>query len=343
MPASPIVHPCLSPPSVLELDLFDPDALAECVKGSRLEHHQLGPGRFTGRIVRRWVDGVLLDTGRYSRPLISLGSFQPGSVTVGCVLAAPESGIINASRFGPGDFVVFPEGSEMDYQVPAGTHWLALQCNPDLLAGLGASDTGLRRMGVLSGGLASQAACLRLLRRAARLEGGGPHPSPTDLTRPDVCRPDPIGPDLPGIPGLDRPSLPELLAGLLGPQGCQRRRLSFGARSALVRRFRELAEADPGGPASVLGLCRELGVSPRTLQFVFREQLGVTPIAYCTSLRLTQVHRALLRGAEDNTQVGEVARRFGFVHMGRFAAAYRRQFGLLPSEALARAARRGDC
>jgi AraC family ethanolamine operon transcriptional activator len=303
-----------SAPTVLELDLFDPDALAEGVTGGRLEHHQVGPGRFSGRIVRRELDGMPLDTGRYSRPLISVGSFEPRSITVGCVLAAPESGIINASRFGPGDFVVFTEGAEMEYLVPGGTQWLAVQCDPDLLAGLGACDEGLRRTGVLSGGRANQAACLGLLRQAARLDGA--HAGP------------------PGIPGLDRRSLPELLAGLLGPQGHQRRRGSFRARAELVRRFRALAEADPRAPKSVLGLCRELGVSPRTLQLVFREHLGVTPIAYCASLRLTEAHRALLRGGEDNTQVTEVARRFGFAHMGRFAAAYRRQFGLLPSETL---------
>jgi transcriptional regulator GlxA family with amidase domain len=71
------------------------------------------------------------------------------------------------------------------------------------------------------------------------------------------------------------------------------------------------------------------GVSARRLQEAFREHLGTTPMEYLRSVRLDRVHAELRCGAGGVT---ETAHRWGFTHLGRFAAAYRERFGVLPSE-----------
>jgi AraC family ethanolamine operon transcriptional activator len=84
----------------------------------------------------------------------------------------------------------------------------------------------------------------------------------------------------------------------------------------------------------VFDLCRELGVSERTLHYAFREVRGLSPMAYFRAVRLNAV-RQELKAAPDTAAVHAIARRWGFGHPGEFAAAaYRRLFGELPSQTL---------
>ena len=52
--------------------------------------------------------------------------------------------------------------------------------------------------------------------------------------------------------------------------------------------------------------------------------------------RLTQVHDELRLADPSQVNVTEVATRWGFFHLGRFASDYRARFGLLPSQTLRR-------
>ena len=66
------------------------------------------------------------------------------------------------------------------------------------------------------------------------------------------------------------------------------------------------------------------------------EAFGRPPATLLAELRLNAAHRALLQPGKD-TSVTKVAARYGFVHFGRFAATYQRQFGELPSVTFAKA------
>jgi AraC family ethanolamine operon transcriptional activator len=61
----------------------------------------------------------------------------------------------------------------------------------------------------------------------------------------------------------------------------------------------------------------------------------MTPKAYLTAMRLDGVRRHLVPG-EPTVKIADVANRWGFWHMGQFAADYRRHFGELPSQTLQR-------
>ena len=106
------------------------------------------------------------------------------------------------------------------------------------------------------------------------------------------------------------------------------------APSKAVRRAVELIEADPGRPWSAALLAAEVAVSLRTLQEGFQRSYELSPMAYLREVRLNRVHDELCSGAPETVTITATAARWGFFHPGRFAAAYQRKFGRLPSETL---------
>ena len=62
----------------------------------------------------------------------------------------------------------------------------------------------------------------------------------------------------------------------------------------------------------------------------------MTPSQYVLLRRLKEVRRALRDADPDIVNVGDVAHRFGFTELGRFAGRYRATFGETPSTTLQR-------
>jgi AraC family ethanolamine operon transcriptional activator len=115
---------------------------------------------------------------------------------------------------------------------------------------------------------------------------------------------------------------------------------SWSSRRAVVRRVEEFLDAHEREIPALAELCAIAGAGERTLEYAFREQLGLTPGRYLRLRRLNRVRREL-RGADPaTTRVTDVAMRWGFWQLGRFATEYRALFGERPSETLAGPARR---
>ncbi|MEQ3552694.1 AraC family transcriptional regulator [Pseudonocardia nematodicida] len=106
------------------------------------------------------------------------------------------------------------------------------------------------------------------------------------------------------------------------------------AWSVPVRAVVDLIQARPEDQYTLGRLAQVAGVSARRLQEGFREQIGRSPMAYLTEVRLDRVRRDLRAGTAPVT---ETARHWGFTHLGRFSGAYRARFGENPSQTLARA------
>lgn len=105
-------------------------------------------------------------------------------------------------------------------------------------------------------------------------------------------------------------------------------------RESALRRALQVIEAMTNEPPTVQDLCRIAGASERLLRYAFLERFGISPKAYLTAVRLNGVRRDLHKADPSATKIIEVAGRWGFWHMGQFAAEYRRLFGELPSETL---------
>jgi len=81
------------------------------------------------------------------------------------------------------------------------------------------------------------------------------------------------------------------------------------------------------------------GVPGRTLHQHFKDHRGVSPMRYLHDARFARVRADLLRGDTDES-VTQIAMKWGFRHLGRFAVGYRDRFGETPSQTRRRAPRR---
>jgi AraC-like DNA-binding protein len=134
----------------------------------------------------------------------------------------------------------------------------------------------------------------------------------------------------------------ELLETLLGTLGAARdfeptrSEQTKQVQSLVVKIAEDYALSHTGDHVHVTDLCRLAGVSERTLEYAFKEVMGLTPVAYLMRLRLHRVRQALLRATHGTTTVSAEALNWGFWHFGEFSRAYRDCFGELPSDTLRR-------
>jgi AraC-like DNA-binding protein len=106
------------------------------------------------------------------------------------------------------------------------------------------------------------------------------------------------------------------------------------ARPATLQRAVSFIEANADIDITVADIARAAGVTARAVQLAFRRHLDITPAGYLRRIRLDQAHRQLQAADPDCDSVTAVAYRWGFSSPSRFAAYYRRSYGVRPSHTL---------
>ena len=113
----------------------------------------------------------------------------------------------------------------------------------------------------------------------------------------------------------------------------------------IVRRTQEYMRAHAEAPITLADACTHVGVSARSLQMAFQRHTGVSPMVFLRDLRLDLVRRDLQTGRDPAgdraVKVMDAAARYGFLHLGHFAARYRQRFGEAPSQTAQRVRRLG--
>ncbi len=105
----------------------------------------------------------------------------------------------------------------------------------------------------------------------------------------------------------------------------------------VVRDAIDYIDAHLGEPLTMELIAKNVHMSVRSIQQGFRTELGVTPMAYVRERRLERVHDELADALpSDGVTVTGTAARWGFNHLGSFAAEYRRRWGETPSQTLRR-------
>ncbi|WP_369719517.1 helix-turn-helix transcriptional regulator [Bradyrhizobium sp. LLZ17] len=111
------------------------------------------------------------------------------------------------------------------------------------------------------------------------------------------------------------------------------------ATSRQVTEAIDFMRANMHQPLTLSEVAQAAGICVRSLQYGFRRFRSVTPLAYLREIRLEAV-QAELSSPLNTLTIRDVALKWGFAHMGHFAARYRVTFGEPPSET-ARSARAG--
>jgi AraC-like DNA-binding protein len=104
---------------------------------------------------------------------------------------------------------------------------------------------------------------------------------------------------------------------------------------AALRRAVAFIDGHAHEPVTLTQVAEASGASGRELRSAFARQYSVTPSGYLRRVRLERAHQELratdpLHGAT----VAGIARKWGWASPGQFAAAYRRRFGVPPSQTL---------
>ncbi|NIJ05005.1 helix-turn-helix transcriptional regulator [Frigoribacterium faeni] len=106
-------------------------------------------------------------------------------------------------------------------------------------------------------------------------------------------------------------------------------------RTARLREAAEYVHAFADQAITSADIADAVGMHTRTLQQAMNTHLGMTPTSYLRQVRLDRAQQELREASPGEVLVSDVARRWGFGNLGRFAAAYRARFGEHPRDTLA--------
>jgi len=297
------------------------DQFAEAIAGWDLDWRQLDAGPLRAEMTQVATTGGSITRFKFNRRFFQCGSVPRGTRTFGLPDEGSPRSAVRGQAVDARSVLAFPD----DYTATS---------EPGFRAhGLSFSEEVLRNSAEREGVsslferldanqlvISCDAPAIRALRNRIRwlvssLEGQ-PDQAATDLLRYEL--------------DVELPTLlvRALVSGAAADDGHAR---LPGNREVIARRARAFIDQHADRPTSIEEVSRRVGVSLRSLRYAFRECYRVSPKAYLQSLRLNRVRREL-RTADPDTLVTDVANRWGFWHMGQFAADYRRLFGELPSQ-----------
>ncbi|MEH2177843.1 AraC family transcriptional regulator [Nostoc sp.] len=96
-----------------------------------------------------------------------------------------------------------------------------------------------------------------------------------------------------------------------------------------IRHARDILISQQENPPSLLNLAQQVNINDNKLKIGFREVFGTTVFGYLHNHRM-EIARQLLQ--DGKMRVAAVANAVGYANPGHFAAAFKRKFGVSPSE-----------
>ena len=305
---------------------LDPAQAFDVIYGGHFEHRLLSPGRTTLEHQRLVLDAFRLETGGYDFPVVARGAMPRDMVCIGLVADGAEATRYNTASIGPDEIQVYPQGVDLLYHSAAASRWITFT--------------------VLEASL-QQAAMARTGRalRLPRADAEALQPSRGGRGRLVQLADDAfaIGRSL-GSGGTSAELAAQMSGALMGAyvdalctaDARRSRRASAWQHLQLVLACEKLVMAGGDAEPALDDIARRSGYSRRALELIFNRSVGMPPGRWFMNLRLNGALRDLLVAA-PGCRVAEVAARWGFKHLPRFAQRYRAAFGELPSRTLARA------
>jgi AraC family transcriptional regulator, ethanolamine operon transcriptional activator len=305
---------CASPGAIFQASFDDIDEQAAQLVGHEQSYQQLSPGRFHGRFTTAELGGdAWLFIEETNQSLAQRCHVPAGMVSFMFLLGPNQPVRLEQDDFGANDLALFPGSSHFCVRCPRDTVFCVITLEEERLG---------RTLGLIPG---------QSVPGAYRLQS--PHLGFTVAALRSL-----VGTFLSMIAASDNARddavaqlhLKEALLSTLALA------VSTGARSdrslpgPLYGEARALIEANLSA-IRVTDVCTALDVSRRTLEDVFRHQLGIGPARFIKALRLNQIRRELRSPTGQTRAVADIAADWGIWHPSHFAADYAALFGELPS------------
>jgi AraC-like DNA-binding protein len=316
-----------SPPVVTVVEISDPTAVGETIEVIQQDAVQLKLRPLRARQVVIHLGTNILAFQSTNLPIRTRTKLQTGFV--GFVAFGPQAaGTLNGLPVGPDRILAATSGVEVEFVVAGGYESASFFLPPDDIQ---AHLRGRHREDEFR--LPNGVELLQPSPAAAHgLYAFGRRLADVAARQPEVF-------DLPQTQTAAQIDLLETLLATLGSAGhveSVAEDRTRQAHSRVVRTAEDYALSHTGEHLHVTDLCEAAGVSERTLQYAFKEVMGMTPVAYLIRLRLHRVRQSLRTATQASTTVTTEALRWGFWHFGDFSRAYKDCFGELPSDTLRR-------
>jgi AraC family ethanolamine operon transcriptional activator len=303
----------------------DFDEFSEQIHGWDLDFKQLQSGKSPAELLQFGRPDFHATRFHMEQAYHQRGGTLPNAVTVGLIEDGVEAATTPEGELQQDGLLFFPAGSEFSCGSPPQFRGYTLTIADSLIDEV-AESTGLQQsMSTLRSNQHLVKRCrqnkIHIVRQRLR-----------HITN-EIKQIEKLADESNVVRELEFDLIRQLLTAVASPQEMNKKFLSSRKKMVLQRAL-DYIEANPGKPIKVLELSRASGAGVRTLEYVFRDYFNVTPKAYLKSRRLIAVRHELRHSLLTKSLISETAGRWGFWHMGQFAADYRQFFGELPSETI---------
>ena len=306
-------------PSSQVLTFTDPDDYAASIRRSSIEITVTGRGQFSAKLTSVDLHRLVMQRAAENLPRVWHSAHEPGRAGITFRTHRGPSLLLSGVEMRPGDIRRHVAGAEILQRSSGSASFAAMSLPVEEMALLGATIGG-HDMAPPKDPLTMTPAphAMAKLQRLHATVGCLAEEAPELIANPDAAR------------GLEQ----ELIEALVDCFVYSERRensLAQGQHGIVMRRFRRMVEGSPEQPLYITEICKAIRVSIRTLQTCCHEHLGMGPKHYLMLRRMHLARRALRHADPNETTVTEIATRFGFWQLGRFAVEYQSLFGETPS------------
>jgi AraC-like DNA-binding protein len=304
----------------------DPDDYAASVSGARINLVLTGHGEFKARLTSVKLPHLHLLHGRENLARVAYVSPAPESIFVVFPNEFRPPPIWNGVELQTRHIALHGRGAGMHQRTTGPGQWGSISLAPQRLAAVSKALNGLKLASpsaarILRPPAAVAARLLRVHAQACRLA----ETKPEIVASREVAR------------ALEHELLHALVNCLELAAACDQA-AATKKRAGIMARFEQVLATHRARPLTLRELCAAIEVPERTLRAACVEFLGMSPNRYIRLRRLNLVRMALRRADPATASVAEIAQRYEFSELGRFAAAYRAAFGETPSATLRHAA-----
>ena len=308
--------------SVLSHTTRDSDEHAESLKDWEQTYDQISPGKFEGHVVDIRFKGLQLFRETTNRSVSQSGSCWDNCFVVGIPVSMKGNGLFSRQVLTKDSMLTFYSGQEFSLTSPEEFDIVALAIRKEILLETispGGHDDLSNIIPKSPTVMVADQSLIAELRNCL-LAIFDPANFDTSLLRyPQVQR------------AMSSAIIGHLGEVLLASNRAPLPTRSFAGRCQVVREATDYAMSHTSEPITVADLCARLNISRRMLNYCFQDALDLNPVQYLRSLRLNGVRRELRDPEGAALQIRDVAAKWGFWHLPRFAAEYKALFGELPS------------